>query len=78
MSDKKKMAMLIIGKKEEPSEDKKPEYKEEDMHQEALEYCAMSLMKSISHEDTEKFLKSFKKLLHLIEDMKEDDKLLYK
>ena len=69
--------MLIVGKKDSDNDDmdmKKDEYKDEDMEKDALEYCAKSLMKAIQHEDTEKFLKSFKKLIHLSEShMKDDD-----
>ncbi len=70
---------MIIGKKEDSDNDdmdKKNEedYSDESMEKDALEYCAKSLMKAIQHEDTEKFLKSFKKLMHLSEShMKDDD-----
>ena len=69
---KKKMRQMM----QEGTRPKECEYcwKIEDMEKDALEYCAKSLMKAIQHEDTEKFLKSFKKLIHLSEShMKDDD-----
>ncbi len=77
MPDKKKLAMLIIGKgnkednKEmEPSKD---EYKDEDMEKDALDYCMKSFIKAVHHEDSEKALKLFKKLMYLTESHMKDD-----
>ena len=73
-SDKKKMAMLIIGKKSEDKEEEK-DYQDEDMEKDALHYCMKSFMKAIQHEDVEKALKLFKKLSHLSDMyMKDEDK----
>ncbi len=79
MPDKKKLAMLIIGKeKKEDDNDmdyKNDDYKDEDMEKDALNYCMKSFIKAIHHEDSEKALKLFKKLSHLVDaHMKDDDK----
>ena len=74
--DKKKMAMLIIGKKSEDKEESmEKDYQDEDMEKDALHYCMKGFMKAIQHEDTEKALKLFKKLNHLSDMyMKDEDK----
>jgi len=73
--DKKKMAMLIIGKKEDDKDMdmKKDEYKEEDMGKEAAMYCLKGFLKAVEHEDMDKALEKFKKLVDLTKDLDEEE-----
>jgi hypothetical protein len=78
-NDKKKMAMMIIGKKDSSDDDyknddyKDEDYKDEDMDKDALEYCMKGFMKAMEHQDVEKALKLFKKLSYMVDMHMKDD-----
>ena len=78
MNDKKKMAMLIIGKKSDDNEKSEHEnmdneMDDSDMHKEAMLYCAKGLLKAIEHQNPEKMIEKLKDLMNLISESKDDE-----
>ena len=83
LSDKKKMAMLIIGKgdkdsnmesKQEDMVDKGEEMDEDsDMQKEALNFCAKKLLKGVDEKSPEMIIDAMKKMMNLLSDSNDDD-----
>lgn len=66
-SDKKKMAMIIVGSKPSSSDDSydsdnNQEEKEENLEKEAMKITMKKFMKALSDEDVEKAMKCFQEL----------------